>query len=140
MDEHEEVEPKPLPRWVTIPIGLIFAPLTLLCVIGSGILLVAPNVSPTILTVSMGSVFLAGSLWVFYLSLRLLFVSPKDGAKFISPVGLRVIALVFAAIPVISIVLGTFWEKPIIHSVMTIGYIGIVLNLWSIAGQRGQNA
>lgn len=55
----------------------------------------------------------------------------------VSPVGLRIIALVFAGIPIISIVLGTFWEKPIIHSLMTIAYIGIVLRLWNVAGQRG---
>lgn len=140
MDEYEEIEPRPLSRWVTVPLGIIFAPFTLLCVIGSATLLVAPNVPPTILKVTLGSIFLAGSLWVFYLSLRLLFVSPKRGAKFISPIGLRVIALVFALIPIISIALGTFWEKPIIHSVMTIAYIGIVFRLWDIADQRGKNA
>ena len=140
MEEYEEIEPKPLPRWVTIPLGIVFAPFTLLCVIGSAILLVAPNVPPTLLTISLGSVFLAGSLWVFYLSLRLLFVNPKGKSKFVSPLGLKVIALIFAAIPIISIVLGTFWEKPIIHSIMAIAYIGIVLRLWGVASHRSQNA
>jgi len=79
-------------------------------------------------------------LGVFYLSLRLLFVSPKGGTKFISPVGLKIVALVFAAIPIISIFIGTFWEKPVIHSIMTIAYIGIVLRLWGVANHRGQNA
>lgn len=140
MEEYQEVEPRPLPRWVSFPLGVVFVPFTLLCVIGSAIILVSPNVPPSLLTVSIGSGFLAGSLWVFYLSLRLLFVSPKGGAKFISPVGLRIIASVFAAIPIISVILGTFWEKPIIHSIMTIAYLGIVLRLWGIAGQREQNA
>ena len=140
MEEYEAVEPRSLPRWVTVPLGVIFVPFTFLCVIGSSTLLVAPNVPPTLLTVSLGSIFLAGSLWVFYLSLRLLFVSPKSEAKFISPVGLRLIALVFAVIPIISIVLGSFWEKPVIHSIMTIAYIGIVFRLWGIAGHRGKNA
>jgi ABC-type microcin C transport system permease subunit YejB len=140
MEEYEEIEPKPLPRWVTIPLGIIFTPFTPLCVIGSAIILVAPNVPPTLLTISLGSLFLAGSLWVFYLSLRLLFVNPKGKSKFMSPVGLKVIALVFAAIPTISIILGTFWEKPIIHSVMTIAYIGIVLRLWGVANHRRENA
>lgn len=102
--------------------------------------LVAPNVPPSLLTISIGSLFLSGSLWVFYLSLRLLFVSPKSNAKFMSPVGLIIIALLFVAIPVISVALGTFWEKPIIQSLMTIAYIGIVLRLWGMADQRGQNA
>ncbi len=140
MDEHEEIEPKPLPRWITLPLGLVFVPFTLLCVLGSSIILVEPNVPPSFLTVSIGSLFLAGSVWVFYLSLRLLFVSPKGNSKFISPAGLRIIALIFVAIPIISIALGTFWEKPIIHSLMTIAYIGIVLRLWGMAGWRDQNA
>lgn len=140
MEEYEKIESKPLPRWVTIPLGILFTPFTLICVIGSATLLLAPNVPPTLLTVSLGSVFLAGSLWVFYLSLRLLFVSPKSKAKFISSVGLKVIALVFTAIPIISIVIGTFWEKPVIHSIMTIAYAGIVLRLWGVSKHRAKNA
>ena len=140
MEEYEEIEPKPLPRWVTIPLGILFTPFTLICVIGSATLLLAPNVAPTLLTVSLGSMFLAGSLWMFYLSLRLLFANPKGGTKFISPVGLKLVALVFAVIPIISIILGTFWEKPVVHSIMTIAYIGIVLRLWGMANQRGKNA
>ncbi len=140
MGQYEEIEPKPLPRWVTIPLGLLFTPFTLLCVVGSAIILLSPNVPPTIITVSLGSLFLAGSLWVFYLSLRLLFVNPKNKSKFISPIGLKVIALVFAVIPIISIIIGTFWEKPIVHSIMTIAYIGIVFRLWGISTHRGQNA
>jgi hypothetical protein len=140
MEDYEEVEAKPLPRWVTMPLGLLLTPFTLICVIGSASLLVAPNVPPSLLTVSMGSIFLVGSLWVFYLSLRLLFVNPKSSSNFISSVGLKVIALVFAVIPVMSLFIGTFWEKPVIHSIMTIAYIGIVFRLWGVANYRRQNA
>jgi ABC-type microcin C transport system permease subunit YejB len=140
MEEYEEIEPKPLSRWVTIPLGIVLTPVTLLCVIGSAIILVAPNVPSSLLTISMGSLFLAGSIWVFYLTIRLIFLNPKGNSKFMPPLGLKVIALVFAAIPIISVVLGTFWEKPIIHSIMTIAYIGIVLRLWSVANHRRKNA
>ncbi|MDP1932797.1 MAG: hypothetical protein Q8L60_15200 [Gammaproteobacteria bacterium] len=140
MENYEEIEPKTLPRWVTIPLGMVLAPFTLICVIGSSALLLAPNVPPSFLTVSLGTLFLAGSLWVFYLSLRLLFVSPKGQASFITPIGLRAIALVFALIPIVSLLLGTFWEKPLIHSFMTTVYIGLVLRLWGIAKHRAQNA
>ena len=139
-EEYEEIEPKPLPRWITILLGMVLTPLTLLCVIGSSILLLAPNVPSTFLTISIGSLFLAGSLWVFYLSLRLLFVSPKSKGSFIAPIGLRVIAMVFAVIPIVSIIIGTFWEKPVIHSIMTVAYIGVVIRLWGIAKYRAENA
>lgn len=140
MEGPEEIEPRPLPRWVTIPLGMLLAPFTLICVIGSSTLLIAPNVPPTVLTVSIGSLFLAGSLWVFYLSLRLLFVSPKYETSFITPIGLRIIALIFAVIPIISLILGTFWEKPIIHSIMTMAYISIFFRLWGMAKHRKKNA
>ncbi len=140
MEEYQEFEPKPLPRWVTIPLGLFLAPITLICVIGSLSLLLAPNVPPTAITVSISSLFLAGSLWVFFLSFRLIFVDPKSKSKLISQNGLRAIALVFAVIPIVSLVLGTFWEKPIVHSIMTIAYIGIMLRLWGMANERKQNA
>ncbi len=140
MEDYEEVEPKPLPRWVTIPLGIVFVPFTFFCVIGSLSLLFAPNVPPTVLTVSLGSLFSAGSLWVFYLSLRLLFVSPKNGTSFITPVGLRAVALVFALIPIGSMIFGTFWEKPLVHSIMTVAYIGIALRLWQMAKHRAQNS
>ncbi|OFI33034.1 hypothetical protein [Alteromonas lipolytica] len=140
MDEYDDIEPKPLPRWVLIPLGIVLVPFTLLCVIGSSMLLLAPNVPPNLLTISLGSLFLAGSLWFFYLSLRLLFVNPKNQSGFIAPMGLRAIALVFAVIPVASLILGTFWEKPLIHSIMTVAYIGIVLRLWGMAKNRAKSA
>lgn len=140
MEEPEEIEPRSLPRWVTIPLGMVLAPFTFICVIGSSVILLAPNVPPSMLTVSIGTLFLSGSLWVFYLSLRLLFVSPKSKTSFISPIGLRVIALVFAAIPIVALILGTFWEKPLIHSIMTLAYISIVFKLLGIAKHRTENS
>ncbi len=140
MEEREEFESKPLPRWVTILLGIVFTPFTLICVIGSAVIILAPSVPPSFITVSLGSIFLAGSLWVFYLSLRLLFVNPKSSSKFISPVGLKLVALAFAAIPIISLFTGTFWEKPLVHSSMTIAYIGVVFRLWGMANLRRSNA
>ena len=135
----EEFDPKPLPRWVTVPLGLLLVPFTLICVVGSATILIDPFVPPSIFTVSIGSIFLAGSLWVFYLSFRLVFSSPNSEKKFLSTFMLRVISLVFLAIPVVSIAVGTFWEKPIIHSIMTVGYISVVIRLWAI-GKHRENA
>ena len=135
MDEYEEPDPKPLPRWLTILAGLVLTPFTFFCVIGSSILLLAPNVPRSILTISLGTLFFLGSVWVFYLSLRLLFVSPSK-SKFISSISLGAIALVLIAIPTASLILGTFWKRPILSSIMTIGYTGGALRLWSMAKSR----
>jgi hypothetical protein len=140
MDEFDQEEEKTLPRWVTIPLGVVLAPFTLLCVIGSASLLLAPRVPPTVLTVSLGTLFLAGSVWVFVLSLKLVFFNPARRRGFISPFGLRVIAGIFAIIPVAALISGTFWEKPVLHSAMTVGYIFIVLRLLGMAKSRSENA
>lgn len=131
---------KTLPRWVTIPLGLILTPITFFCVIGSSILLLAPNITPTIFTILLGCLFLAGSLWGFYLSLRLLFVNPKSKTHFINPIGLRFISLIFVLIPIISLILGTFWEKTLIHSIMTLAYISIAIIFWNMAKRRAQRS
>ncbi len=138
MEEYDEIEPKPLPRWVTMPLGIILTPFTFLCVIGSSIMLLAPNVPPNAFTVLLGSLFWAGSCWVFYLSLRLLFVNPKSKSGLITAMGLRGIALVFAVIPVASLITGSFWDKPIIHSIMTVLYMFIIAHLWGLAKHRSQ--
>lgn len=140
MDDFGEIEPKPLSRWVTVPLGLLLTPFTLLCVIGSASLLIAPNVPPTLLTVSLSSLFMAGSIWVFLLSLRLVFANPRKGGNFISPFALRAIALVFVAIPVAALVTGSFSKNAGVHSVMTILYMGIVVRLFSMARVRAQNS
>ncbi len=134
--QHQEIEPKPLPRWVTVTLGLLLVPFTLICVVGSATLVIDPNVPRSILTTGLGSLFLIGSLWVFYLSLRLIFSNPKSKRKFVSPIALRLIAMVFLAIPLLSLYLGTFWEKPVVHSLMTIGYLGVALRLWELSKYR----
>ena len=106
--------------------------------VGSGALLISPNVTPTLFTVSISSLFLAGSVWVFYLSLRLIFINPKKNSNFVSPMGLKAIALIFALIPVVSLITGSFLEKPIIHSIMTIAYIGVILSLLRLAKKRSE--
>jgi hypothetical protein len=133
-------EPNTLPRWVTIPVGLVLFPFALLCGAGSLDILVAPKVPPSAFTISIGSVLLAGSVWVSTLALRLIFIRPSQSKRLVSPIGLRVIGLIFAAIPITSVILGTFWEKPFVHSVMTIAYFGGVFQLFRLAKIRATKA
>lgn len=139
MDPDEGPEaPSDLPRWVTVPLGLLLLPITLLCVLGSSFLVVSPNVEVTALYIALVSIVLAGSLWVLLLSLRLVFGKPRRRRGFLGPYELRLIAITFAAIPVVSICVGTFWEKPVLHSLMTVGYAGIVISFWQLAKERSQ--
>jgi len=140
MDRFMGNEPKLLPRWITIILGLFFTLITFICVIGSAIIIFSPSVPPSIITISLGSVFLVGSIWVFYLSLRLLIIKPKSNKHYISPNGLRIIALVFAFIPVLSLITGSFWEKPAMYSTMAIGYFGLASALFKMAKNREENA
>jgi hypothetical protein len=125
-----------LPRWVTLSLGLVLLPVTLLCVAGSLMILLAPSVPPSALSISIGSVFLVGSIWMSALVFRLIFINPERNRALLSPNGFRVIGLVFAGIPIVSIALGTFWQNPILHSVMTVAYIVIAAQLFRLAKER----
>ena len=134
--ESELVEPKSLPRWITLPLGLVLFPFTLLCIVGSAIMLLAPNVPPSFFTVSIGSVFLIGSIWVSLLSFRLIVSSPKKSEGFVSPVALRLIGVLFIAMPIMAVIVGTFMDKPVIHSVQAIIYFCVAAQLFRIANVR----
>ncbi|WP_374535656.1 hypothetical protein [Chitinimonas taiwanensis] len=140
MDERSEIEPAPLSRWITLPLGLVLTPFTFLCAFGSSTLLYAPNVPPTFASITISSIFFIGSLWVFYLSLRLVFVNPKGKSSFINPTGLRAFGLVFALIPIVSLVTGSFWDRPFVYGIMSIIYFGVTMKLFSIAKIREKSA
>ena len=136
MEKIPNIEPRPLNRWITVLSGIVLLPFSILCIISSGFILIAPDASPNLFTVSIGSLLLLGSIWVFYLSIRLLLVDPKSHKKFINPSGLKISALIFILIPVVSLLTGTFWEKPILHGMMVFIYFGIAMQLFNIAKHR----
>jgi hypothetical protein len=137
--EPESVEPKPLPRWVTIPLGLVLFPFTLMCVVGSAILLLAPNVPPSFFTVSIATLFLGGSLWVSLLSFRLIISNPSKSKGLVSPLALRLIGVLFISMLILSIFVGTFMDKPIIYSIQTIIYFCVAAQLFRMAKLRASN-
>jgi len=134
--EPELIEPKVLPKWVTLPLGVILFPFSLMCITGSLIMLLAPNVPISIFTIIIGSLFLFGSVWVSLLSFRLIFSSYNKGKDLVSPNGLRAVAILFFCIPILAIVLGTFMDKPFVYSVQTIFYFFIAFRLFSFARFR----
>jgi len=118
-----------LPRWVLIPVGIVFLPITLLSSIVSLFMIFSPNefgnvsnVPITVLKVVIGIFFLIGSLWGTYLLLRMIFVNPNK-ANFTSPFGLRVFAF-FSYFSYIFSSSGSFSSS---YSART---------LWALAKQR----
>ncbi len=67
-------------------------------------------------------------------------INPNNKYGFMSPISLRLAGLIFAIIPLASLFTGTFWEKPILHSVMSIGYFGILVTFFKLAKARSKNA
>ncbi|MGX1113686.1 hypothetical protein ACSSVW_003115 [Pseudoalteromonas sp. MBR-15] len=98
--------------------------------------MLAPNVPPSVFTVSIGSVFLIGSIWVSLLSFRLIVSSPKNRKGFVSPIALRLIGVLFIAMPIMAVMVGTFMDKPVIHSVQAIIYFFVAARLFRIANFR----
>lgn len=122
----EDIEPNPLPRRSTILTGVLLAPVALVCVFSSATLIVDHNIPATLTSKIIGTEFLLVSLWVFYLSMRLIFSKPKSSKKFLSPRSRHVVALIFIAMPLVALVASSFWEKPVIYSIMIFSYIFIL--------------
>ena len=82
---------------------------------------------------------LLAALWLLTVSIRMIFNLKQTAGGLISPIVLRVVSYVFLVIPIASMALGTFWEKPIIHSIMTAAYISILFGLNRLATQRSMS-
>ncbi len=79
-------------------------------------------------------------LWLLTLSIRMIFNLKQIAGGLVSPIVLRLVSYIFLVIPVLSIALGTFWEKPIVYSFMTAVYISIFFGLNRLAKQRTRGA
>ncbi len=123
---------KRLPRWIAIPLGLLLAMITFFFVANSLVLVVDPNTQQTLLTVLLQTAVFAGGIWALYLSLRLVFVNPKKTPSLITPTSFHMAASAMVAISLLTIATPSFWETPIIRSIILLVYVGIAYLLWQV--------
>lgn len=137
MEEQEEaIEPKPLPVWITVPIGLLLLPICLISIIGSIYIIFIPDAINPIFNLIGGTLFAALSIWVTAQAVRLAFNLKRKGPGLFSPITLKLIAICVVLIPIISLVVGSFWEKPIIYSAMAIAYFLAAIGLFKLSAAR----
>ena len=132
-------KPGTLPRWLAAVIGVLLLPVILIIIVGTGVIVFDPQVDNPALTYGIGGVMLLAALWLLKVSIRMIFNLKQTAGGLISPIVLRVVSYVFLVIPIASMALGTFWEKPIIHSIMTAAYISIFFGLNRLATQRSMS-
>lgn len=133
-------EPSPLPKWVTIPVGVFLFLLCLLCLAGSIAVIFLQGAKDAMVNLIVGSVMIAMSLWLLSVSGRMALNLKRRTKGLFSPLALRSIGVVMLIIPFASLVTGAFWEHPVRFSLMAIIYCVIATNLWGLAKSRGNHA
>jgi hypothetical protein len=72
VSETQDVREIELPRWVQVPVGIVFSLFTLLCGFASAYLLFVPNKRAPILAFVVGFILLVGCGWVLEKCFRLI--------------------------------------------------------------------
>lgn len=122
-------------RWIQIPVGILLALFTLLCLFGSVIIVFAPNEELPVLGPVLGVIWIAGCCWVLEKCYRLITGREnKDGL--ISPRALRAAAWLFLLLPFGGLFTGVFRTHVLIAVIQTVAYVCIFLVLRAWAGSR----
>ncbi|MCG8380475.1 MAG: hypothetical protein MI865_13515 [Proteobacteria bacterium] len=129
-------EPQPLPAWLTIVVGIFLLPICILYIIGSITVIFIPDPPYPIFNIIGGSLFVALSILMTTFIFRLTFNIKRKTPGLFTPLVLRIIGICATLIPIIALLVGSFWDKPIIHSFMTISYILVAISLWKLAANR----
>jgi hypothetical protein len=128
--------PKPLSRWIIIPVGILLLPIVLLCGAGSAALLFAAHGASKGIAIAIAVPMLLLTGWLGTLVIRLLFsLEQKDGGL-VSPLGLRVIAVVFLMLPLGGLFTGYFIQKPVIATIQALAYVLTFFGLRRLATYR----
>jgi hypothetical protein len=135
MNEND-IEPKPLPTFITVLVGLILLPICLLSIIGSIYIIFIPEANYPEINLVAGTLLTLLSIWATFIGIKLLFNLKGTNSGLFNPLSLRIIGTVTFLIPIIAMVIGTFWEKPLRHTIMTIAYWLAAFGLWRLAAFR----
>lgn len=127
-------EPPKLSRLVQILAGLLLLPISLVCLAGSAVLVMAPPDKAPLLAMSLGIIFVLLCLWVLWLAVRLLVNRPGRGL--LGATALKASAFLFFALPIGGIFTGYWREKPLIAAIQTLCYLVFAIRLWRLANNR----
>ena len=121
-------------RWLRIFGGLILVLISLLFLMGSAALFFK-SPSGDLLNKTVGGVVFLVSLWLLIRGIRLVFNRPVRGGL-MSPLALRIAAVVFFCIPWIGLWTGYYQEHRFLKALQALIYLIVSVNLWGMAQSR----
>lgn len=134
IDQHDKRR-KPMHWFLRVVSGLFVAFCSLVCLIGSFILILDPQSSNPLVAQTAGVVMALLCIWLLSIGIRLLFNKPNHGGLF-SPLVLRLVAIYMAAMPIFIIVTGKASTWNVIQHFQGIFSIVCAPFVWRLASLR----
>lgn len=133
-------EPKPVSRWIAVPVGLLLLPILLISAVGAGSLLFDnPEgyevIRPVVGTILLLLIFLLGTV-----AIRMITGKERPDGGLFSPAVLRGFAIVFFLLPAGGLFSGWYVDNPVLGIAQAITYFFIGGGLWRLARYRKDKA
>lgn len=132
-------EPKALPRWVQILIGLVLFPLLLPCLAGSLMLALLPNEKAPVLATVAGILMALMTIWLFAICFRLVSGRRVSGGL-VGPRALRSFAWLFLLLPLGGLFTGYFAAHTLWAVIQSAIYVNVFFGLRALARNRDAQA
>lgn len=129
--------PKPVSRWISVPIGLLTLPILLISAIGAVTLLFDNPREYEVIRPVAGTILLVLIVLIGLAVMRMLVGKPPFGGPF-PPALLRALAILLFALPIGGLFTGWYVEHPIMGTVQAILYFLIGSSLWRRARARAE--
>jgi hypothetical protein len=134
IDQHDK-RGKPMLWLLRVVSGLLVAFCSLICIIGSFILILDPQSPNPLVAQTAGVVMALLCIWLLSIGVRLLFNKPNRGGLF-SPLVLRLVAIYMVAMPIFIIVTGKANTWNVIQHFQGIFSIVCAPAVWRLASLR----
>lgn len=129
-------EPKPVSRWITLPVGVLMLPILLISVVGSASLLYDNPEGYEISRPIAGTILLLICGLLAMIAFRLITGKTGQHGGLLGPVALRVFAGMFFLLPIGGFFSGWYVEHPIAGPMQALSYYAISFSLWRLAAYR----
>lgn len=132
--------PKRVPRWITLPLGLLLLPILILCVFGGVSLFIDPPKDVATARIVIGSVVLAASFGLGVVVFRLITGRESPYGGLFPPNALKGLAIVFGAMPIGLAFTGFYSDEPIRSIAVAATWILMAAGIWRMATRRMKRA
>ena len=128
--------PVRVPRWVSMPLGLLLLPVLILCVFGGISLFIDPPEDVATARYLIGTVVIAACYGFGVVVFRLITGKESKYGGLFPPSALKGLALVFAAIPIGLVFTGFYSDEPIRSLLVAVVWVTMAISIWRTAARR----